>query len=405
VDSAAVGDTVLVGAGVHSDTSHVFVLGAVRPVNVVLDKNITLLGESSPAEVTIDAASSEIAVYATNVDSTARVERIGFVGDFFGAGCPASQESGARADVLDRGISCLSASPTIVDNEFRNIETGVFLDGSTSAITGSLFSELHEGVWTSASPGVVVSGCEFVDCSVGVTASYSISVLSSVFTSDPIYPASCTAIEFGSGGPATIVGNRIEGMENYAILGSASNAVIRQNRIRDSTWGVNLGSPGAVVAENTFTGNVTCLEFLISADVSVESNTFEGGAAIVLQGSSGSIRNNIIVNASVGIWCFAGSNATVECNDVFGTTTPYWEECPDMTGIAGNIAVDPEFCGVAGTGDYRLQSDSPCALGNHPEGMDCGQIGAFGVDCGEVEVKTKSWGALKALYHDEGDGR
>jgi len=45
-----------------------------------------------------------------------------------------------------------------------------------------------------------------------------------------------------------------------------------------------------------------------------------------------------------------------------------------------------------------LQADSPCAPGNHPDGMDCGTIGALGVECGTVKAKAVTWGSVKALY-------
>lgn len=58
VDSAAAGDTVLVGVGTHADTSHVMIDGELRVVSVVLDKNIALLGETTADEVVIDASVS-----------------------------------------------------------------------------------------------------------------------------------------------------------------------------------------------------------------------------------------------------------------------------------------------------------------------------------------------------------
>jgi hypothetical protein len=91
----------------------------------------------------------------------------------------------------------------------------------------------------------------------------------------------------------------------------------------------------------------------------------------------------------------------IECNNVFNASQKYGGDCPDQTGINGNISVDPQFCGIPGSGNYYLQSNSPCAPGHHPDGTACGQIGAFGVACGSVATKETTWGGLKALYRDQ----
>jgi hypothetical protein len=66
--------------------------------------------------------------------------------------------------------------------------------------------------------------------------------------------------------------------------------------------------------------------------------------------------------------------------------------------LNGNISIDPEFCGIDDSGNYFLQSDSPCAPGNHPDGYDCGLIGAFPVNCGKVPARQNTWGSLKEMY-------
>ena len=47
----------------------------------------------------------------------------------------------------------------------------------------------------------------------------------------------------------------------------------------------------------------------------------------------------------------------------------------------GNVSVDPRFCAPSER-DFALRADSPCAPGNHPDGHDCGRIGALGIGCG-----------------------
>ncbi len=50
----------------------------------------------------------------------------------------------------------------------------------------------------------------------------------------------------------------------------------------------------------------------------------------------------------------------------------------NRTDLGGNFEADPLFCDQV---DYLLREDSPCLPGNHPEGMDCGTIGARGAGC------------------------
>ena len=71
VDSAAVGDTVLVGAGTYSDTTYVSVYSTPVPVNVHLYKNIVLTGEAPPPAVVINGVHSATGIYVHDVDSTA----------------------------------------------------------------------------------------------------------------------------------------------------------------------------------------------------------------------------------------------------------------------------------------------------------------------------------------------
>jgi len=85
-----------------------------------------------------------------------------------------------------------------------------------------------------------------------------------------------------------------------------------------------------------------------------------------------------IVAQNTGPFC-VGTRVTWDCNDLF-------ENGPDSlcgTDAGGNFALDPELCSsdpIAAV-DFTLRADSPCAPGNHPQGFDCGRIGAADVRC------------------------
>ncbi len=85
----------------------------------------------------------------------------------------------------------------------------------------------------------------------------------------------------------------------------------------------------------------------------------------------------------------------IQCTDIYGNVGGDWTP-PIMAWlpINDNLAADPEFCGIPGSGNFWLQSDSPCAEGDSP----CGQMGAWAVNCGPVSARSSDWSTVKALY-------
>jgi len=90
-------------------------------------------------------------------------------------------------------------------------------------------------------------------------------------------------------------------------------------------------------------------------------------------------KNNIIVgNNGVGLRGDIQQPGSFSCNDVWNNAENY--AGPDLTGIDGNISVDPLFCDAAGR-DLHLHQSSPCAAPGA-----CGLIGALGIACGVAGV-------------------
>lgn len=92
--------------------------------------------------------------------------------------------------------------------------------------------------------------------------------------------------------------------------------------------------------------------------------------------------------------------AELSCCNLFGNEAGDWVgDIADQYGIRGNISACPSFCHL-GLGDVGICDESPCAPGNHPDGYDCGLIGARGVGCacGPTGTESSTWGAIKSIY-------
>jgi len=119
--------------------------------------------------------------------------------------------------------------------------------------------------------------------------------------------------------------------------------------------------------------------------------------------SSPTFVNTIISGTSPGhaVECHDESLPTFVCCDLFGNAGGDWTPCiEDQAEVNGNFSADPLFCDAA-LGDLTLCEDSPCLLGNHPTGSDCGLIGACGQGCGPCgpsAVEAASWGSIKAVF-------
>ncbi len=103
------------------------------------------------------------------------------------------------------------------------------------------------------------------------------------------------------------------------------------------------------------------------------------GGCISVMGADVSIARTIVAfNQSRAFFCTPGSHVGIECCDVYGNT-----EGDALCGedVGGNFSADPLFCSWA-QGDYTLDFHSPCLPGNHPNGVECGLIGALGLGCG-----------------------
>ncbi|MBU1698622.1 MAG: right-handed parallel beta-helix repeat-containing protein [Candidatus Eisenbacteria bacterium] len=150
-----------------------------------------------------------------------------------------------------------------------------------------------------------------------------------------------------------------------------------------------------------------------NSPVSLYSNTFldneartaAGACVLNTSGPQVVLMKNIFVNNRdpVKAIYLEGSDLLfdIECNDFWNhvestVISPAWID------TNGNFSLNPLFCDPD-NGDFTLHADSPCVPGNHPDGYECGLIGAYDVGCGmagvpNAMVQNTTWGQIKATY-------
>ena len=99
---------------------------------------------------------------------------------------------------------------------------------------------------------------------------------------------------------------------------------------------------------------------------------------------------------------FAEDARVLYCTNLYGNEGGDWTDSIAVRlGVDGNICEDPAFCNIDFEPyDLSLCDCSPCLPGNHPDGYDCGLIGALGEGCvcDPTAERPSTWGGIKALY-------
>jgi len=184
--------------------------------------------------------------------------------------------------------------------------------------------------------------------------------------------------------------------------------VFLANSAKDAGGAIDLWeSPDTVIEDCIFFANVGNVGGAISqyassaliSDCTFAENSSQIGSAIVVSGDGPGISRSIIAfGDSPPIVCYVNGRALpqLNCCDLFGNKGGDWTDCiAGQEGVDGNFSADPQFCGVLGSGNLLLQSDSPC----RPGGNSCGVfIGAEPIGCDATATARASWSTLKRLY-------
>jgi predicted outer membrane repeat protein len=115
-----------------------------------------------------------------------------------------------------------------------------------------------------------------------------------------------------------------------------------------------------------------------------------------------SMVNSIVAYSpnGVAVSCDLDSQVELTCCNIFGNAGGDWVgSIADQLGLNGNFSACPSFC-HGEMGDFHLCDESPCLPGNHPDGFDCGVIGAWGAgcSCGPSQAEPSTWGSIKSMY-------
>lgn len=199
-----------------------------------------------------------------------------------------------------------------------------------------------------------------------------------------VYCASGCAIEFN------LVRYNFYGTAIYIHDDSAYPKIVRGNVLLHNYAGVHVCASKVTVENNT-----------VFSDTSVEF-----GVGVFFSPDCASeliIQNNILVWGSRAIDCYPACDPgafMIRCNGLHETILDADRGSASFALDPSNFDIpwgNPQFCG-AGAGNFYLQSDSPCAPGNHPRGYDCGFVGAYPVNCGTTPAERSTWGNVKSLY-------
>jgi hypothetical protein len=171
-------------------------------------------------------------------------------------------------------------------------------------------------------------------------------------------------------------------MENVAITGNAA----------DYGGGLYLGrlGEGSEFRHVSITGNTARLQgggifaWAIEnehrfANCTIAGNQAALGSALRLSVYSMLIFDNCIIADNTGSRAFSvqsSSGISAACTVVHGHPDDSWPTL--FVDRGGNLNLAPGFCGST---NYGLRASSPCLPGNHPDGAECGLIGAMEEGC------------------------
>ncbi len=395
VDAANDGDCVLLAAGMYpEDVSVLNRSVAIRSrsgAEVTVVRSITWVDETPVLRECEVVGITFLEGSELRANGLAGVRKCVFL-DGAGVYFDPHTQQGAYTELADcefRGATSIRPRPPGDAHSIISIRSCSFR-GQGSVHLGLLESDLVEVtncrfesvVLYSSGAFVSFSDCVFERMYVGLNSYLGVNVTDSMYVDCQIdlgtrnrFPVEFTRnwcisseVRVGEGDPPGILDislNRF--LDTPCTVLSWSTVSLADNQFRGASPLVILPVEYAAITGNTFeTGDATPLTISSCGDTScifdVTGNTLVGG-------EFGLIASGVLPTIHV------------TCNDFFDQSNSPTSGLPDPTGSEGNLSADPLFCADNGV-DLALESESPCAPGNHPDGMDCGVIGGLEIGCG-----------------------
>lgn len=337
IDTAAVGDTVLVAAGTYTVDDDNYLR--------IQDKNIVLRSESGPDSTIIEDTDIYInaSLLVSGVTSATHVD--GFTFD------------------RGRGYTCggmyCSGAPRVSNCIFKDCSGdwggALYAEDSYAEFTDCLFfsngSQGKQARVVRGSP--TFKRCAF-DSDIDRHGAVTCDSTSATFSRCEFYNSCDTsAVVIGS-----LVICRRSAQPTFDSCTFWGNTLLNELNVV-----LCYGAAEPTFANCTFWGNEA-----------ESSHVFR-----LMEGAQPRLENTIIAsNPGAGAICCEDSLSvpTLTCSDIYGNEGGEWTGfIAGQLGLNGNISEDPKFCD-ADSADFRLFDDSPCITD-----PGCGQIGAWGVGC------------------------
>ncbi|MCP4547733.1 MAG: hypothetical protein GY835_14830 [bacterium] len=360
--AATSGDIVLVACGVYLEN------------DLVMKSGVTLTSNTGGAYcATIDANGAGRAIICTAVDNTASI-----VGFTIKGGVTTGADKGA-------GILLDNSSPSIENCIIRN-NTSAGGGGGMACINGSTPTLSLTTITTNTTTGAGNGGGILIE---GSTPSIQDCIIENNTTSSAgggIY-ADNSPFTFNH---SNINENTSTGDGAAFYLNSDSDAQMTLLTIYGNYGG---GFGGGIRCESSSPTITSC--------TIVENGSSNPGSGLSITGASAvEITKCIIAYNTLVEGLYLGSGtATITCTDIFGNVneTDTYNWVPAIVAqkdTNSNLCLNPRFCGTNSSGNYYLQSNSPCRASGA-----CGELmGSRIVDCGEIAAQKQNWSTIKSLY-------
>jgi len=398
INAAVTGDRVIVRAGEYLESL------------VLANKDLVVVGESGASLTIVRAPVASRVVLIGPLVTRASIFR-----GFTFTGGEAASGGGA---FIQQSASCTFDSCRFVSNAARGT-------AQSSSYGG--------GLYVGQQGGATIQDCEFVRNGAYVNEFFNDGYGGAIYAGSDVFMdvtntrftsnlaagfeggwGGAVALATASSGAATAGFQECLFDSNFAGYGGAIDGVGRPSigscvfRYNQGTYGASAVSvdgwdgfwiTGSIIHDNESVAGQTVS---LRGSGTMEGNTlafnqaFSGGpgpfGCIMAEVGVFRVRKNIVArNQAVGIWCDAGG-AEISCNDVWGNRDgEYGGVCPDLTGLDGNISMNPLFCDSTKR-VFSLRVGSPCAPHD-----PCGLIGAVPVGCPDLAVPHSLTGLLELL--------